>query len=315
VEDRSDRILFLFVDGVGLAPASAENPLATLPTPHLRRLLGGPLTVEQIQVGDQLALVPLDATLGVPGLPQSATGQTALFTGENGALLLGHHATAYPGPRLRALIREHGLFKRALAAGLEATFANPFTPEYLAALDGERLPASVTTWAARTAGLRLRDLDDLRRGRAVAWDVCRDHFAARSGVDVEPVEPETAGEHLAALAAAHDLTVYETFLTDLAAHRRFGLRVEEAVERLDGLLGGALRRRSPGATLLLTSDHGNLEDATQPLHTRNPVPLLAVGPAAPRFAALRSILEVTPAILAVLEAAKLAREPRPAGRT
>ena len=256
----------------------------------------------------------LDATLDVPGLPQSATGQTALFTGQNGALLLGHHATAYPGPRLREVIGEHGLFKRALAAGLTATFANPFTPEYLAALDAGRLPASVTTWAARSAGLRLRDLDDLRRGEAVTWDICGDHFAERAGVAIAPVPAPAAGERLAGLAARHDLTVYETFLTDLAAHRRFGLRVEEAVERLDGLVGGVLRRRAAELTVLLTSDHGNLEDSTQPLHTRNPVPLLAVGPAARQFAALRSILEVTPAILRVLAAgaAKPARaRPRP----
>ncbi len=318
------RILFLFVDGVGLAPASPTNPLATLPTPHLRRLLGGPLTLEQAQAREELLLRPLDATLDVPGLPQSATGQTALFTGYNAAQLLGHHATAYPGPRLRAVIQEHGLFRRALAAGLTATFANPFTPEYLAALDAGRLPASVTTWAARTAGLRLRDLEDWHRGAAVTWDVSGDHFAARAGVALAPITAEAAGARLAALAEAHDLTVYETFLTDLAAHGRFGLRVEEAVGRLDGLLGGALRRRPPGVTLLLTSDHGNLEDSSQPLHTRNPVPLLAVGPGAASCSPLRSILEVTPAILRLLGAppsdppsgaAKLARAPRPTGPT
>ena len=42
-------LLFVFLDGVGLAPASPDNPLASAPTPALRGLLGGPLTIEQVR--------------------------------------------------------------------------------------------------------------------------------------------------------------------------------------------------------------------------------------------------------------------------
>lgn len=293
-------ILFLFVDGIGLAPAGAGNPLSTLPTPQLSALLGGPLTSERIQSSSRLLLQPLDASLGLPGRPQSATGQTALFTGQNGAALLGHHVTAYPGPQLKALIAEHSLFKRARERDLNATFANPYTGDYLDRVRSGAARASVTTHAVAASGLRFRELADLARGEAVTWDVVGDHFAGRAGVAVAPVEPREAGRRLARLAGSHDLVVWETFLTDLAAHGRFGLRVEEAVERLDGLLGGCLSELDPGATLVMTSDHGNLEDGTQPLHTTNPVPLLVAGPLAPEFARLRSILEVTPAILAAL---------------
>ena len=293
-------ILFVFVDGVGLAPAGPDNPLSTLPTPALAAVLGGALTLERVQRRPLVALVPLDATLGVPGLPQSATGQTALLTGVNGAALLGFHATAYPGPRLRAVIAEHGLLGLAVAAGRRVAFANPYTPGTVAQLRSGERRASATTSAALAAGLPLRGVDELLAGRAVTWDVCRDHFAERLGRSLPTVSPAEAGLHLAALAADHDLTLYETFYTDLAAHGRFGLRVEDAVARLDGLLGGALAALPPAATLVLSSDHGNLEDATQRLHTRNPVPLLAVGPVAPAFSGLTSILDVTPAILAAL---------------
>ena len=297
----SGGVLFLFVDGIGLAPASAGNPLSTLPTPALSALLDGPLASESIQASERLLLTPLDASLGLPGRPQSATGQTALFTGQNGALLLGHHVTAYPGPRLRELIAEHSLFKRARERGLRATFANPYTPDYLERVGRGEARASVTTRAVAAGDQRFRDLGDLERGEAVTWDIVGDHFAARAGVAVAAVTPGEAGRRLARLVAAHDLVVWETFLTDLAAHGRFGLRVQEAIARLDGLIGGCLAALEPGSTLLLTSDHGNLEDDTQPLHTTNPVPLLVVGPLAPAFARLRSILEVTPAILAALE--------------
>lgn len=271
--------------------------------PTVRQLLGGPLTREQLVVRDGLVLRPIDASLGVPGLPQSGTGQTALFTGENGAVILGHHVPAFPGPTLKRLIAERSIFKRAVESGRRAVFANPFTAEYLAAVERGERRASVTTWAALAGGPTvLRDVADLRRGEAVAWDVFGDHFAARAGQEIEIVTAEEAGRHLAAVAAGADLAVWETFLTDLAAHGRWELRVEDALARLDGLLAGLLAAAAsqPELTILLTSDHGNLEDSTRRTHTANPVPLLAVGPQADRFVGLRSILDVTPAILATL---------------
>ena len=292
--------MLLFVDGVGLAPAAAGNPLAEEPSPTLRRLLGGPLTVEQCQRRDHLVLVPLDATLNVPGLPQSATGQASLFTGRNGAALLGRHQTGLPGPRMRRLVEEHGLFARAVQAGLEVTFANAYGASYVAALErGERKP-SVTTIGVRAAGLDLRSLDDLARGRAATWDLCRDLASRRAGVELEPIEARQAGEHLAALAALHRLTVFETFLTDLAGHLKRGVSPAEAVGRLDGAVEGLEAARSADLTWILTSDHGNLEDVRHGSHTRNPVPLLAVGPAAPYFADAGSILDVVPALLRAL---------------
>ena len=121
------RILLIFVDGVGLAPATAGNPLEVEPSPHLDRLLGGGLTSERAQSGGELALGAIDATLGIPGLPQSATGQTALFTGENGAAALGRHVTGFVGPRLRNVIERRGIFRQLARAGVQGTFANAYT--------------------------------------------------------------------------------------------------------------------------------------------------------------------------------------------
>ncbi len=296
------RILFLFADGLGLAPAGPDNPLSRLPTPALDELLGGPLTLERVRRGPELVLVPLDATLGWPGLPQSATGQTALFTGENTARLVGRHVTAYPGPQLRGLLAERSLLKRLVEAGGRAAFTHAYGDGFLADLAAGRRRASATTCAAMTAGLPWRGLEELRGGRAVSWDVCRDRFAERAGVPLPAIAPQEAGGDLARLASIYDLTLFETFLTDLAGHGRRGVTPREALERLDGLLAGALAERSSETTLLLCSDHGNLEDATVSTHTTNPVPLLAAGPAAGRFADLESILEVTPRILEVLGA-------------
>lgn len=306
------RVLLLFTDGVGLAPASADNPLAAAPTPALEELLGASLTSDALDAPgsgrDGVVLVPLDAALGVPGLPQSATGQTALFTGVNAPAVLGRHVTAFPGARLKAILAEESVLKRAAGRGLETTFANPYTPGYLRRIESGEGRLSASTWAARAAGLRFRDLDDLARGQAVAWDVERDLFGRRAGAEaadlprVDPIGAAEAGCHLAALAGGHRLTLYETFYTDLAGHRRWGIEPADAVRRLDGLLGGLLAHRPADVTVVLASDHGNLEEAGHTLHTRNPVPLLAVGPAARRFAGLTRIDQVAPCILDVLGA-------------
>jgi hypothetical protein len=294
------RILLLFVDGVGLAPAGVDNPLSSRATPHLDRLVGGPLTSEQLRREPSRVLVALDAGLGVGGLPQSATGQTALFTGVNAPAELGFHVTAYPGPRLKAIIEEHSLFRRAVEGGVAATFANAYTPRYRRRLArGDRRP-SVTTCAVLAAGLPLRGLPELKEGRAVTWDIRRDLFARAASVELEAVAPEEAGAHLAAVAAEYRLTVFETFLTDLAGHQRFGLTAAEALGRLDGFLGGLIEALGDDVTLLLTSDHGNLEAGGHRRHTQNPVPLLACGPRAEAFAELTALTEVTPRILEVL---------------
>ena len=294
------RLTLVFVDGIGLGPDESGNPFASAEMPALRRLLGGPLVRGCEPSRDDVVLRSLDACLGVPGLPQSATGQTALFTGVNAPAVIGRHVPALPGPGLRSLVDEHGILGTLRRSGRRVTFANAFTSGYLAALRaGERRP-SVTTWSMLSAGIRPRTEDDLASGAAVTWDVVGDRFGARAGARVAPVSPREAGRRLARLSAEHDLVLYETFLTDLAGHRRWGITAVEALGRLDGLVGGLLE--SGEATMVLTSDHGNLEEREHRRHTRNPVPLLAVGPLASVFRSAHSLIDVTPAIRRALGA-------------
>ena len=69
-------------------------------------------------------------------------------------------------------------------------------------------------------------------------------------------------------------------------------QIHHAISLLDGLIGGALAALRPEDTLLMTSDHGNVESIAAPTHTRNPVPLLVVGPAARVFEGAKSIAEL-----------------------
>lgn len=306
------KLLFLFVDGVGLAPSGADNPLSSVPMPALAGRIGGPL-VTAATPPEGVLLRELDATLGVEGLPQSATGQTSLLTGVNAAAELGFHQAAYPGATLQRLLAEHSLFRRLVASGVHCTFANPYTRDPYdarasravargnqnATRGSRRAPRrlSATTHAIMAADLPFRRLRDLARDRAVTWDVCRDRWSRSGEGGLQPIAAAAAGRHLAALAAEHDVTLFETFMTDLAGHGRWGWTAEEALTRLDGLLAGILAATDARLTVLLTSDHGNLESAKSRLHTRNPVPLVVWGPGGEAFAGARSLLDVAPSVL------------------
>jgi hypothetical protein len=291
-------VLFWFVDGVGLGPASSTNPFVAARTPSLDALLGGPLVAGRLPLRTQrCTAVPVDATLGVPGLPQSASGQTSLLTGRNAAALEGRHVTAYPTTKQRALLREHGLFARLRARGLRVAFANAFSPDYFAAVEARRLRHAAFTYAALAGGVTLCGLDALRRGEAVYQDLTNERARAR-GHEVPLLTPEAAGENLARIAARHDVTVFEFFLSDMAGHGRWSLDPVRVIEDFDRALGAAVAAMDAARGLLVvTSDHGNLEDGASSGHTANPVPLLCVGAGRDEFAAVvRGLTDLLPAI-------------------
>src|SRR5690606_16669333 len=186
--------------------------------------------------------------------------------------------------------------------GFRATFANPFTAEYFEAVNSGRWRHSATTTALLSGGIPPRMLEDLQEGRAVFHDVTGETLRER-GYDVEPVAPEEAGRRLARLAAEHHFTLFEHFLTDKAGHAQDWAAARHWLAVLDAFLGGVLDEVDLERTLLMIiSDHGNVEDLTVRTHTMNPVPAVLAGRGREQAAArLRSLVDVTPAILALLK--------------
>ncbi|HET8999111.1 MAG TPA: metalloenzyme [bacterium] len=298
---RAVRILMVFVDGVGLGDLDpATNPLVRAETPTFHRLLGGPLAGRAVVRTEEAVLVPLDAQLGVPGFPQSATGQVALLTGENAPARVGHHVTAYPTQVLRTLLEECGLFTRLQRLEIGAALANAYSPEYFAAVAARRLRHAAIALNALQAGVRLRDVDDVRAGRAVCHDLTNARLR-EWGHAVPLIAPEEAGRNLAGLARDQAFTLFEFFQTDLAGHGRLDDRIG-VVERLDRFLGAVLDATDRRDTLVLvTSDHGNLEDERTDGHTHNPVPALLVGAQRELVAErLRDLTDLAPACLDLL---------------
>ncbi len=307
-------IIFVFVDGVGLGEEEQKNPFFTTATPFFSSLLGRNKLTREAAGKDyeHATLLALDAGLALEGLPQSATGQTALFTGFNAAQIIGCHLNGFPNRQLRGILAEHGIFLQLKRRLLEGTFANAYRPDIFAALqDGLQGYYSCSTLITYYGGLTFRSLDDLRRGEAVYMDITN-VVLKRLGFDLPLIAPQEAGLRLAGIARHFSFTLFEYFLTDIAGHNRNGAFAAETVATLDVFLGALAQNLGADDLLLLTSDHGNLEDLSTKTHTLNPVPALVVGPKRQRLVELLagegSITAVTPAILRYLTEKAACRE-------
>ncbi|MGE5542540.1 MAG: hypothetical protein ACM3WT_05855 [Bacillota bacterium] len=312
------RVLLVFVDGMGIGVEDAAvNPFISAALageiPVFCGLFGrfGMIPRDRVKWGDGLIGVPVDATLGFPGIPQSATGQTALLTGENAVAVAGGHVSGHPTPELRALLERRCIYTTLRRSGKRVTFINAYRDESFEMMENGIYPASVSTVAALSASLPLRTVRDLMRRRAVYHDITSEILRDR-GYPVEMLSPGDAGAIAAGVAAGYDLSVFEFFLTDKVGHRQDMEGARLALARLDAFLGGvlkAVREAGGGTCVILTSDHGNVEDLSTPEHTRNPVPAVFIGlpvgrSAGPRAAArteeiasIESIMDVPRVIL------------------
>ena len=141
-------------------------------------------------------------------------------------------------------------------------------------------------------------LEDLRAGRAVSHDFTN-RFLIEKGFEVDICTPETAGARLADLASTHDFTLYEHFITDRIGHTRRADLARAHLLELTRFVRAVLESTDLSRqTVILTSDHGNIEDLSTRSHTLNPVATLAFGAAREQIATrVRSLTDITPAIV------------------
>ena len=285
-------VLLVFVDGIGVGPRGPDNPLDGAGSRYFNFFAGEPLAPPG---GGHAALT--DARLGVEGLPQSATGQTTIITGENAAARLGRHLSAFPGGSLRPLLRDRSLFRRLSARGLGVAHAN-VAPSSVARRRVRTV--SAMTVAAEEAGLVPRTLEDVASGRALHHDFTNESLIAY-GCALDRIEPAEAGRRLARIASASEFTAFEYFLTDAAGHACDHAAARRHLSRLDAFLDAVLDATDlDGSTVLLASDHGNLEDLSTGAHTLNPVATIAWGRgAAGAISRIQSLTDIAPAVEAL----------------
>ena len=216
----------------------------------------------------------LDATLGVPGLPQSATGQTCWLTGQDAVAAMGEHFGPQPGPTLRRMLDVDSLPVRLTETGRRAALLNIYPPSYFAA-QAKRPRHGCFPYGFLAAGLPLNPPGLPLLSPTLGLDY-RAPWSAQGPLD----DWRRQGEALAGVQD-YDLLVFDAWFSDLLGHegrvpppeglQRAGA---EYLRRLDALLGGLL---NAGAAVVLSSDHGNFENLGVKSHTLARVPFAASG--------------------------------------
>ncbi|MDF2523854.1 MAG: metalloenzyme domain protein [Clostridiales bacterium] len=288
------RMIFLFIDGFGIGEVdSSKNPIFAANAPNIQKIL---------EYGGVFAT---DASLNIPGLPQSATGQTTIFTGVNASAILGRHLSGQPTITLKKLISENNLFKELVIRGLTVTYANVYRDEYLGKIHeskDRRLRPSVTTVMAIENGLKLRNIDDYQNGLGVYHDITG-QIIKDSGYDVDIITAEEAGKRLYNISRAYDFTLYEHFVSDIIGHKGDMKAAIEEIELLDRFIGELLRCINlTEDVLFITSDHGNIEDMHVKTHTYNKVPSIVLGNYSEKAVEnIKTLADIMPAVLNIFD--------------
>ncbi|HMB00723.1 MAG TPA: alkaline phosphatase family protein [Spirochaetota bacterium] len=299
------RFIFFFIDGIGVNSNEQNNPFLIPENKFFLQSLKGTTAIPF-----NGNIKKIDASLKTPGIPQSATGQTSLFSGINAAQYLGCHLTAFPNQKLRALLIKKNILKQFINAGKKAVFINTYpvardimqdikidrggriSDSKRSARIAHRL--SATTVMALSTGQLFFNARDLMNERSVYQDFTNELLKNRIP-GIQRFTPQRAGSVLAHNHLSYDLTLYEYFQTDKAGHSREPARCREQVKRLNLFLTGLLQNLDlTVTTLIVTSDHGNMEDLSTGAHTCNPVPLLVWGPEKKKILQSESLVDIVP---------------------
>ena len=260
-----------------------------------------------------------DATLGVPGRPQSATGPDHDPHRRERAALLGRHLLGFPNAALRELLRRRSLFRALAEAGRRARLRERVPGRVPARARPRGGRASRSSQHRRAAGRAPRRRRSPSPRAAAGSGPGRTRAPGAGSPTTSPASarartaptsrcarPRRRPRSCAPSRAAHDLTVFEFFETDEAGHARSMERALEALARLDALLRALVAGLGPDDALVVASDHGNVEDLSTRNHTLAPVPVLGFGRAAAEVGAVTDLTHLAPLLARLAGRGRLA---------
>lgn len=293
-------MIFIFIDGVGLGEASEQNPFFVDRYESFRALSDGEFNKESKSVTSKTHLFkPIDANLEIKGLPQSGTGQTTLFTGENASKVIGKHFGPYPHSGIKYLLEEQSIIHAILEAGKKPYFMNAYPPIFFE-IAQRRNRWSCTTLMTKSAELRLNSTDEVLNGEALTAEIVQNAWREQLGIDIPKIDATEAARRLLNVVPDYDLVMYEYYLTDKAGHNKNLEDARTVLNTLDEFLLHIIKEKRSEDTLVITSDHGNLEDLSTKTHTRNEVPLFVLGKNADSFKGVESLIGVKDGIMKIL---------------
>ncbi len=309
------KLLFLFLDGVGLGANQPDvNPFARYNFSTLTSLSAGKRWLSNLseQQTTRAIFKPVDANLELETVPQSATGQATIMTGLNVPQQLGYHYGPKPNPDVSNVIKKNSVIRRLTEAGIRGRLLNAYPDRFLAAIEqGKRLRSS-NQLALHVGGINMPSSSDYLEGRAVSADftgrMWKERLAETDAATIMWREhlkelplrtPFEAGKHIVSLLDEVNFAFYDYWLTDYIGHRGTMEDAERVLKNLDGVLEGVLDSWDDAAGLIvITSDHGNIEDISERGHTRNAVPCVVIGKERLRFAQnIKDLSGFAPALL------------------
>jgi bisphosphoglycerate-independent phosphoglycerate mutase (AlkP superfamily) len=159
--------------------------------------------------------------------------------------------------------------------------------------------------AVTSGGFALKTETDLYAGNGMSVDFTGRSWREHLGYADSPVhDPEQSGRLLSAIARQTDFAFFEYWISDYVGHNQDMPQALEMLAGFDRVLAGLIEAWDPHTGLILvSSDHGNLEDLSTRRHTANPVPGLLIG--APELrrgftVGLHDLTGIVPAVLRFL---------------
>jgi len=294
------KVILIFVDGLGVGENDAgRNPCAAEGIRLLGRFRNG---TRNSDVPGNGILVPTDASLDINGLPQSATGQVTILTGVNAGKVTGRHVQGFPNDALRQILKSHSIFRKMREAGFAPAFINAYRPPFFTIPESLRWRLSATTVAVLAAGLPFFNLEDLKNGLCIYHDMTNEGLRA-GGFGVPVISVEKAAEILAGAAERYDFVLYEYFKTDQAGHSQDMGKAQAEIRKLERFVACVLNMVGLDEVMVMvTSDHGNIEDLSIKTHTMNPAMTVIWGRGHARTAGrIRRLEDIAPALLQIMK--------------
>ena len=222
-----------------------------------------------------------------------------LLTGINIPAELGYHYGPKPNPEVAAYLKEATLFSRFTKEGKKAALLNAYPPRYFDGIDsGKRLYSSIPL-SVISAGLPLFRHEDLFAGRALSADFTGEGWRTMLGFrDAPLMDAVQAGAKLASLAKQYDFSLFEYWASDYAGHKQQMDNAISLMETFDSVLGSLVKTWEDGL-ILVTSDHGNMDDLSTRKHTAANVPALVIGDKIARedfTRDMKNLTDIAPAI-------------------
>jgi hypothetical protein len=282
-------ILMLFLDGIGLGENDPTvNPFAAANMPIITRLTNGHRWLRHTgrQQNDHALFIPTDPRMGVAGRPQSATGQAAILTGLNVPQLVGEHYGPKPNPEIRRILAEDNFFKRVNRSGKTSALLDAYPPGLHHDFERGKTLRSSIQQAAHDAGQQLFGMEELKARKALTPEWTGSAWRRYLKLTETPIHtPYEAGRLLVEISRQYDFAFHSHWMTDLIGHRGPFERGVDLLELFDGVMAGILDTWDDSEGLIIvTSDHGNMEEIGTRNHTENDVPTLIIGQSKSAFA-------------------------------